>query len=200
MDTSNTSFIDKVINGLKKAAVELEEFQLQLALGKAEVSDKYEEVKKNFNEVIHEAKVNLAGGTSIVNDLKGKLEELQLQLALGKAETKDSFKEQKIKILNAIHDIEVTLKMTDIGAELYSKLNSEIEKFKIKMEILSLKFELGKMDAKVMFEEKRKEFADKADKIKQKFSESESVIEKSWDQFTTELKDAYGHLKNAFIK
>ena len=38
---------DKVADALRKAAVELEEFQVQFALGKAEAKDKYEEVK-NF--------------------------------------------------------------------------------------------------------------------------------------------------------
>ena len=39
-------FVDKVIGALRKSAVELEEFQVKAALGKADAQDKYEDVKK----------------------------------------------------------------------------------------------------------------------------------------------------------
>ena len=45
-------FVDKVIGALRKSAIELEEFQIKAALGKAEAQDKYEEVKKKFKEHI----------------------------------------------------------------------------------------------------------------------------------------------------
>ena len=50
-NTENTQFLDKVVQSLKKAVVEVEEFQVQAALGKAEAQDKYEEVKKKFIKV-----------------------------------------------------------------------------------------------------------------------------------------------------
>ena len=48
-------FVDKVIGALRKTAVELEEFQVKAALGKAEAQDKYEEVKKKFNLFVHDS-------------------------------------------------------------------------------------------------------------------------------------------------
>ena len=47
--TATTSITEKIISGLKKAAVELEEFRLQAALGKAEAHDAYEKAKKIFS-------------------------------------------------------------------------------------------------------------------------------------------------------
>ena len=41
-------FMDKVIGALRKAVINLEEFQVKIALGKAEAEDNYEEVKKKF--------------------------------------------------------------------------------------------------------------------------------------------------------
>ena len=199
METTQTGFIDRAINGLRNAAVELEEFQLQLALGKAEASDKYEEVKKKFNHIIHEAKEKLGEGKVIVKDLKGKFEELQLQLALGKAETKEVFNEQKEKILKAVHSIEAILKAS-AAAGYYVTLQNEIEKFKIKMEILRLRFELGKLNAEKEFKGAKAEFVKKVDKIKSTFGEKESAIEKNWDHFCNEVGEAYAHLKKAFEK
>lgn len=199
METTTNSFIDKAINGLRKAAIELEEFQLQLALGKAEAADKFEDAKKKFNEIIHNAKEKLNEGKVKATDLKRKFEGLQIQLALGKAETKDAFNEQKKKIIKAIQEIEHTLKATEMGSEFYLKLNSEVEKFKIKMQILHLRFELGKLNVKDEFEERKADFAKNVDKIKLRFAEKESAIEKNWDHFNDEISEAYTHLKKAFI-
>ena len=44
----NIHFIDKVVDALKKSAIELEEFQVQAALGKAEAQLKFEEIKKKL--------------------------------------------------------------------------------------------------------------------------------------------------------
>ena len=63
-----TSISDKIISGLKKAAVELEELRLQSALGKAQARDAYEEAKKKFNKYVHEAKLR-------VDNLKGAAKE-----------------------------------------------------------------------------------------------------------------------------
>ena len=54
-----TRFIDNVVETLRKAAVEMEELQVQAALGKAEAKDKFDEVKKKFNLVLHEAKAKI---------------------------------------------------------------------------------------------------------------------------------------------
>lgn len=103
-------FGDNFINAMKKAAVELEEFQLQFALGKAEAGDKVEEIKTKFKDIIHEAKQKVNVGDEKLQEVKGKLEHLEVQLALGKAEAKEVIEEQKKKISHTINDIETFLK------------------------------------------------------------------------------------------
>lgn len=195
METTTTSFIDKAINGLRAAAAELEEFQVQFALGKAEASDKYEEVKKKFSDIIHDAKQKLNNTA----DLKNKFDELLLHLALGKAEAKEVFNEQKEKILKTIHEIENALKGSEIGMEFYLKLHSEIEKFKIKMEILRLRFELEKIDVKAEFESRKADFEKNVDTLKLKFMNKGFNAEKNWAHFCNEMSEAYIHLKKAVI-
>lgn len=199
MELTTTGFIDKAIYGLKKAAVELEEFQLQLALGKTEASDKYEEMKKKFNAVIRNAKEKLNEGGVKTDVLKRKFEELQLQLTLGKAETKEVFNEQKDKILKAIQEIENLFRTTKTGTEFYLKLTSEIEKFKIKMEILRLRFELEKLDVKDELKKRKEGLEKKINEIKQRFIERESTLEKNWNHFCNEMSESYTHLKKAFV-
>ena len=100
---------DNVVSFFKNAATKLEELQVQTALGKAELSDKLEEIKKEAQHKISQMRADL---NSVVKDkkesldhLKAKLEHLELQLALGKAETAEELKEQKKKLTEAIKDI-----------------------------------------------------------------------------------------------
>ena len=60
-NTQDIQFVDKVIGALRKSAIELEEFQVKAALGKAEAQDKYEEVKKKFNLFIHDSEFKIKG-------------------------------------------------------------------------------------------------------------------------------------------
>ena len=58
----NSHFIDKIVEALRRAAIEMEELQVQATIGKAEAEDKYEEVKKKFNSFVHESKFRLKIG------------------------------------------------------------------------------------------------------------------------------------------
>ena len=51
-NNENSHFIDKVIDTLRKAADEMEEFQVKVALGKSEAEDKYEDIKKKFKKYL----------------------------------------------------------------------------------------------------------------------------------------------------
>lgn len=99
-------FGDNLIAAIKKAAVELEAAQVQIALGKAEAKDKAEEIKNKFKGMLQDAKNTAYLQESKFEKLKGKLENLEVQLALGKAVAKDVIAEQKKKISHTIHEIE----------------------------------------------------------------------------------------------
>jgi hypothetical protein len=102
-------FGDNVASFLRNAATQLEELQVQTALGKAELADKLEEIKKETKDKINHIKwdVNsvVEDGKDAYESIKSKVEHLQVQLALGKAETADEIHEQKKKISAAIHDV-----------------------------------------------------------------------------------------------
>lgn len=100
---------DEVINFLKKASVKIEELQVQTALGKAELTEKFEEIKKEARGKVNEikAKINsvIEEDKEEYNHAKAKVEHLELQLALGEAETEDILREQKKNFKEAITDI-----------------------------------------------------------------------------------------------
>jgi hypothetical protein len=191
----NIHFTDKVVDALKKAAIELEELQLQVALGKAEARDKYEEIKKKMNLFIHDSKSKINAGKKKFDDIHTKFDELRVQLSLGKAETIDAFKEQKKKLLLAIHDIEVKIKSNDTYKRIYAFVLIEIEKFKVQLAALEHKFEKGKESAKASFEKGKAEFNEFVDKLKERFTKTE---ETNWDHIQGEVSQAFVHFNQAF--
>lgn len=110
MKNSNHTLSDSFINGLKEATTELEDLQVQMALGKAELEDKYHEVKHKAKTMIEKAKNEFYLERSEATGIKAKLEHLRVQFALAKAETRDAIREQKKNILHAIHDVENLIK------------------------------------------------------------------------------------------
>lgn len=191
-------FTDKVVKALRNAAVELEELQVQAALGKAEASDIYEEIKKKFNMFIHESKIKYESGKEKVEDFHTQLDELRVQLALGRAESIDAFKEQKKKLLTTIHEIEVKIKSNERLNRAYAFMLIEFEKFKAQLELLEQRFEKGKEGATSSFEKGKLEFNAFIERMKERFSKESE--ETRWDHFQTEISEAFAHFKQAFSK
>lgn len=199
-----TSITEKFINRLKKATNELEEFRLQAALGKAEARDAYESAKKKFNKYVIDATQKLESSKEIAKEksiqLKTALEILQVQLALGKADTRDAFEVQRKKITKALNELEELIKKNKTANEYYSKLLLEVGKFKIKLDILKMRYELNKLETRVEYEERKKDLSKKLSDIKKRLLKNEEKAEGKWEHFRDEVSDAYSHLKKAFVR
>ena len=202
METSNKTFTDKLIDGLKNAATELEELQVQIALGKAEARDIFEDLKKKFNNRLNELKfeytrISNNENTSLL--IKG-LEKLQVQLALGMAETKELFEDQLEKIKKELSALELEMKNNSSLHLHAAEMQLEIEKFKAKLELISLHFKLRKVITEYNFQQKKTEFHHKMDEHKIKIREKESQAKNKWSFFKKEIDEAYSHLKNVFVQ
>lgn len=193
-------FIDKVIGALRKTVVNLEEFQVKTALGKAEALDKFEETKKKFNLFIHDSEHVIKVQKEKIEEINTKFDELLVQLALGKAETKEVFKKQKKQLLSKIHEIEVKIKSNETLSRMYALTLIELEQFKIQLEILEQKLKKDKKESESSFEEGKKEFNSFIDKFKAKFSkkEEEEKEETKLKHFQNEISEAFAHFKKAF--
>ena len=201
--TQETSATNAIINGVKKALTELEEFRVQAALGKAEAHDAFEGAKKKFNEYLHEARQRFESAKDTAAEkstqVKTAFETLQVQLALGKAETKEVFEEQRKKIFNALNELETIIKRNNTTNEYYNRLQMELEKFRIKVDIIKLRYDLNKLDARSEFESKKTDFSKKLDAIKKRLEGKEAAAHGKWDNFKDEITEAYSHLRNAIV-
>jgi len=189
-------FIDKVISTLRKTAINLEEFQVQTALGKAEAQDKYEDVKKKFSLFIHDSEHVIKVLKEKIEDINTKFDELRVQLTLGKAETIQEFKKQKKQLLLTIHEIEVKIKNNENLSRMYAITLIELEQFKIQLEILEQKFKKDKKGSESAFEKGKDEFNSFIDKLKVKFSKKKEVTK--LEHFQNEISEAFVHFKKAF--
>ncbi len=191
-------FVDKVIKALRNTAMELEEFQVQAALGKADAQDKYEEVKKKFNLFIHDSEYKIKGIKEKIEEVNTMFDQLRVQLALGKAESIDAFKKQKKELLAKLHEIETKIKTNETLNRIYGIALIEIEKFKIQLEILEQKFNTEKVKAKETFEKGKHDFYSFIDRFKGKYGEKKEVTK--FEHFQNEISEAFDHFKNAFSK
>lgn len=195
--TEKTRIIDKAVDFLRKAAVELEEFQVQASLGKSELDDIYEDAKKNFNQFIHDSKFKIKKGQEKFEDINASFDELMVQLALGKAESIDAFKEQKQKILLKLHEIEVKIKSNETLNKIYNYMLIDIEMFKVKLEILENNLDKSKENFKSSFEKGKQDFMSFIDKLK---GDNAKKNETKWEHFQGEMTEALLHFKQAFSK
>lgn len=194
----NTKVVDKAVDFLRKAAVELEEFQVQASLGKAELQDAYEEAKKNFNQFIHDSKFKIKKGQDKYEEIKTLFDELIVQLALGKAETMDAFREQKKNILLKLQEIEVKIKTNETLNKVYNHILLDIEMFKVKLEVFENNLDSSKETFKTNYAKGKQEFLEFVEQFKSKHEEKND--ETQWEHFQGEMSEAFRHFKQAFSK
>lgn len=193
------TIIDKVVSGFKQAATELEELQLQLALGKSEAKDKFESMKKRFNGLLHDAELKTDDVKEWADDMRTKFDELRVQLALGKAETKEAFETQRKKINSKIHDVENYIQAHPKLARTYDYLQTEFERIKLELEILAVNFQLATTKSNDSIQKRREEMAAIIKGLQDGLEKHKNGEEPTrQENFRNEIKQAYHHLKAAF--
>lgn len=192
--------VDFIVNGLRKAANELEELQVQIALGKAEVKDIFENVKKELRERIEQlkSKIRQAKTQKDILPFVNALEDLQVQLALGAAETREAFEQQRKHILDSMNALESKLMICAPGRQA-AKIQLELEKFKAKLQLISLKYQLRKISLEYDLQQKRNELDHKLQVIKTKLAIKEEQVKNKWQHFRNEIKEAFHHLESSVL-
>lgn len=195
--STNTHFIDHVVSGLRVAAEELEEFQLQLGLGKLEAREIYENLKKDYRLSSHALLIKIDQGKQMTTDLRTSYDQFLLQLALGRADTMEQFKEQRAKILLAIHEFKVAISTHTQLGEIYNELVLLLEKLEIKLEMLSNNWQPTADKLKKEFTERKVQIENLLSDLKSKLAEY-SNVDVHLDVFNKEMSEAYSHFKKAF--
>lgn len=199
----NIHFVDQVVAGLRTAADELEKLQLQVALGKMEAFDAFEEMKKTYRSINHEVQLKFISGKEKYEDIKQYIDELQVQFELGKADTAEAFHDQKKLILEKLHSLETKIRTNPTLNNAYAYLIELIEKIKAKLEIIGKQLEpiASKVgDAVKSGYESGKEYTSKViNDLKSRWEDVDDLSSKA-SVFKEEMGMAFDHLKKAFVQ
>ncbi len=195
-NASGAAFIAR----LQKAAGDLERFQDELAKGKTAAQQKYEELKKDLNEQILAAQKKFkVGDGKKFSGLHTDLGKLQQQLAHGKAETLEAFNDQKKRIFSAVSRLDGQLPGAPFTDEIREKLHDEMEKFRIKMDLLRSYYDMGKKNVADTIEEKKHDLEGVLAKVRERYDSTRKAITRTQATRQRELKEAYKHLRKAFV-
>ncbi|MDQ3050261.1 MAG: hypothetical protein M3Q95_05195 [Bacteroidota bacterium] len=195
--TTQTNFKNQLGNLIHKAETELDELRLKIALGKMNGAELFEDIKKDLREAFHQISSEVQKeGVDVAESVRTNVETLQVQLALGKAEALEAYEEQKTKIADAIKQLEQNVRdsRNALSSESKIKIQNELEKFSLKMEILQIRYELGRLDLKDNVESKKQKFKKEFDELLANVQEETS---EKMEAYGTNLKNAYEALRKS---
>lgn len=191
--------LTQIADKLTETQQELDELMVQFALGKAEARDKFEELKTAFKNWLSrwQALRNGKELNEVTARLNALVNELELQLSLGLAETKEVFEEQRKRITKSIESLEGAL---NENLKLLSDTDifHELEKFKLKLEVIRLRFVLKKFAVKDSFREKLNAARLKASRLTAGIQNKLENKPDKLENFKDEIQLAYKHLRKAF--
>lgn len=150
MPASEKRFLVSVAENLLAAQQEIDELMIQLALGKAEAKDKFEEVKKDFKASMASLKLQVLAftGTGLNKKTNDAIEQLENELEKPETNNLIDFELQRTKLLALVETIQKEVEQWLSDRQLSHEFINEFEKFKLKLEILKLKFTLKKFEVK----------------------------------------------------
>jgi hypothetical protein len=194
---TNTSFKNQLGMFLNKAEKELDELRLKIALGKMNGADLFEDMKKELRESFHEISGELKQEKDeLAESVRSNIESLQLQLALGKAEALDAYEEQKKKIGTSIDALERQIRdaRNRLSYDSRIRIQNELEKFRLKMEVLQIRYQLGKLELKDNVESKKLQFKKEFDHLLENLKDESSEMA---EQYGSKLRNAYDALRKS---
>ncbi len=206
METQNT-LKDKAAKKLEAWKSQVQHLNVQLHLGAMEAKDEFENQKKNISGWLNSAEDSLSKVKGVseekAKELKTAIEGLRVQAALGKAETEEKLKEQQKNLSSKINDLEGSLKTmyaasADKADELTEEASHKLDEFRTKLDLLKLQLHLGKEETKDKWAEKKKDLSLKLQQLDDSLEKGAHVASEKWDGFSTEIGEAWKHVKSAF--
>lgn len=193
-------FLVRIADRLVKDQQELDEMAVQLALGKAEAKDKFEEVKKQMRKRIRKisdkVEIEIEEGKDWAQSLQTKLSNLREKLKKDKAETPEALHQQKQEIVTGLNEVEKEMEKS--GKSRFSRSFAlASEKIKLQMDLLDKKWDAGKKEISEEFKEEMGKAKQKLNTISAKLKDKADDVDDRFDDFKDDVRDAYENLKRA---
>lgn len=192
--------MDSIISGLRTTAQELEELRVQVALGKAELKDVFETQKHQFRSELQQLQHTMRElrNEEAIRPLVNAMEHLQVQLALGIAETNEAFQEQHKKVEHSLAALEAKLSAA-LPEEQLAALQLSMERFRSKLELMSLAYRLKKMKLEFKLLEKKEELEEKLEEWREELQEKTAELKENWAEKKQVIGQMAKQLKSFFL-
>ena len=207
--TEEKSLKQRILERLEAWKGELDELKVQMALGKREAEDKYEQQKKQFLKWVQDNKHRLNDledefGEDM-EDLKDRWHVLMEKLESGKAETWEAFTEKRDDLNQHMETLRDWLKKaTDKGSararNLLDDLDNDLVKFRTRLDILALQMHLGRMEAEDEIKSARGKSGEIIENLKKRIADLSEDAEAKWEIVRRELGDAFHNIREAWKK
>jgi len=171
------------------------------------IKDEFENQKKHLKVWLESVNEWLSKAKDVSDEKKKKLktsvEKLHGQVASGKADTEDALIEQQKNISNGIEQLKINIteayesSKTKIGNFAWEAAD-KLDDFHTRFDLFRLQLFLGKEEAKEEWEQKKNEISEQLQKIKINIANGYEDRVDNWDHFSSEMTDAWMHIKKAF--
>ncbi len=204
MNTQPTPENSPVVDLLESAQADLEQFRKDLGHDQAGVHMKYDQLKGEIKGALHQMKEMVRDNKALAKDvadaLRAKLSQLEEHVAAPRKEGEAELLNQLTILKRMMEDIVRYLGKIDFFDLSLSRINDRIYRYKIKLGIIKLKFQLGTMQMKDTVLDVRYDMKEKINELREYMSRSGGGLEKRWHLFHHEISEAYEHLQKAFTQ
>ncbi len=170
----------------------LDEFIVQLSLGKSEAAEQVEATKKSLHEKLGNVRsAIIPGGSS--EAFVAKLDHLRVQLALGKMETRDACAAQREKIHHALDDARTGFHHFEDRVR--EDLDDSAATLELKLNALALDLGIAAIVAEDELKTKKEELAAQASRLAGKLKASASAVGEEAENVAREARLAYEDIR-----
>ncbi len=203
------SLKQRILERLEAWKGELDELKVQMALGKKEAEEKYDEQKQHFLNWVQANKHKLSDLEDEFGDemdeLKKRWQVLREKLESGRAESWEAFSEQRQHLNDNMEQVRDWLKSAaDKGSNkakhLLDDLDNDLVKFRTRLDLLALQMHLGRMEAEDEIQTARGKSGEIIENLKKRIADLSEDAEGKWDVVRRELGEAFHNIREAWKK
>lgn len=203
MNSHGTSEKDpSVVDLLESTQEDLEQFRKELGQDQAGVHTKYEQLRHEIKDALHQMKQlvhdNKALAKDVAEALRQKLARLEEQVMTPRKDGDSDVLAQLTALKRVMEDIVKYLSKVSFYDLSLARINDRMYRYKIKLGIIKLRFQLGTMQMKDTVLDVQYDMKKKIHDLRDYVKDSEEGLEKRWNVFHHELSEAYEHLQKAF--
>ena len=191
-----------IVQQLEATKKEIEQFLSELNFENVAAEERYEKLKDELRVTVKEMRASLEGkdiiSENVASALQLKLSALEGELGKPKRNAADDIKLFLRGIKNTIKEITRTLDKENSFNEVLEKIHDQLQRYKLKFEIIKLKLELGKLEVKYTGKEVQHQLSEKINAPTKFVSEGEREVTGKLKRFRHAVTKIYSDFSKIY--